>query len=216
MQIHTRRATRDDISFVAWCNFESTSPAPGFSYWDPLLAPLQTDTMTFIKTVFAYDALAWGRVENFFIVEESGIPVGGASGFTMDEADYRPLRMDRLPDVARALGWDAGTMAQFLHGYESVWNDPHDATLAPTAHWIIECVAVVPEARGRGVAKTLLRAILDEGRRLGHTRAGISVTIDNEPAKRVYEALGFQTYMLYGAEYFEGQYPGTIKYRMNL
>jgi ribosomal protein S18 acetylase RimI-like enzyme len=211
-----RQGTRADIPFLAWCNYEATSPAPGFCYWDPLVADTGTPTMAFIEAVLATDALAWGQCEDFLILEEQGHPLGGASGFTMDPGDYRPLRHDRLPAVAERLGWSDTSLARFQQQYEAVWSDAQESTLAPTAPWTIECVAVVPEARGQGVAKALLRALLDRGRALGHRTAGIAVTLGNEPARRVYEALGFQMYVTYGAAYFDGAYPGTIKYRVDL
>jgi GNAT superfamily N-acetyltransferase len=211
-----RQGTRDDIPFLAWCNYEATSPAPGFCYWDPLVAETGTPTMTFIEAVLAVDALAWGHCEDFLILEAQGRPLGGASGFTMDRDDYRPLRLERLPALAQRLGWSDATRRRFREGYEAVWSDPQDPTLAPTAPWTIECVAVVPDARGRGVAKRLLHAVLDRGRTLGHAAAGIAVTVGNEPARRVYEGLGFQMYMTYGAAYFDNAFPGTIKYRVTL
>ena len=67
-----RRATQKDIPFLAWCNYEASSPAPGFCYWDPLLEGTNTETMKFIEAVFQADALAWGNVDNFFVVEEKG------------------------------------------------------------------------------------------------------------------------------------------------
>lgn len=211
-----RQGTRADIPFLAWCNYEASSPEPGFCYWDPLLAETGTPTLAFIEALFAADALAWGRCEDFLILEECGRPLGGASGFVMDPDDYRPLRRDRLPAVAQRLGWSDTTLARFRQGYEAVWSDPQDPTLAASAPWIIECVAVVPEARGRGVARALLRRLLDRGRAAGHAAAGIAVTLGNEPARRVYEALGFQMYVTYGAAYFDGAFPGTIKYRLKL
>jgi GNAT superfamily N-acetyltransferase len=211
-----RQGTRADIPFLAWCNYEATSPAPGFCYWDPLLADTGTQSVTFIEAVLAVDALAWGQCEDFLILEERGRPLGGASGFTMERDDYRPLRLDRLPAVAQHLGWNDTTLVRFQQSYQAVWSDPQDTTLAPTAPWTIECVAVVPAARGRGVARTLLRGLLDRGRALGHTAAGIAVTLGNEPARRVYEALGFQMYVSYGTAYFDNAFPGTIKYRLPL
>ncbi|MDZ4763528.1 MAG: GNAT family N-acetyltransferase [Chloroflexota bacterium] len=214
--IVVRRAGHADIPFIAWCNHEATSPMPDFSYWDPLLEGTNTTSMAFIEAVFRADALAWGSPEDFFIIEDNGTPVGGASGFVMDADDYRPLKLDRLAQIGADLGWQPEHVAAFQHGYEAVWSDPHDPTLAPSASWIIECVAVVPAARGKGMAKRLLRAILDAGKQQGHTRAGISVTMGNDAAQGLYEALGFQMYMTYGTDYFDGQFPGTIKYRMRL
>ncbi|MCU0494805.1 MAG: GNAT family N-acetyltransferase [Chloroflexaceae bacterium] len=172
--------------------------------------------MAFLKAMFQTDAFAWGRCEDFFVIEEAGKLIAGASGFSMDKQDFRPLRAAHFSAMATVLGWDESARAQFWQRYEGVWSDPQDSSLAPPASWIIECVAVVPEKRGQGIAKTLLQALLAEGKRQGHTHAGISVTIGNEPAQKVYESLGFQMYMTYGAEYFDGAFPGTIKYRMRL
>jgi hypothetical protein len=44
-----RQGTRDDIPFLGWCNYEAAPPAPGFSYWDPLVAETGTPTMTSSK-----------------------------------------------------------------------------------------------------------------------------------------------------------------------
>jgi GNAT superfamily N-acetyltransferase len=211
-----RRATHDDIAFLAWCNMEATSPEPGFCYWDPLLAPTGTATRTFVETVLHHDALAWGSVHDFFVLEHEGQPVAGASAFTMNADDYRPLRFERLADVAHALGWNASTLETFQASYESVWSNPKDPTLEPHAPWIIECVAIKPEVRGRGLTRRLFQALFAEGKRRGHAHVGISVTTGNLPAERAYEAIGFELYLRYGAAYFGGAFPGTTKYILAL
>lgn len=122
-------------------------------------------TPAFVEAVFRADALAWGRVEEFFIVTEAGVPVAGGSGFMVDAYDYRPLRLGRLPVVAQTLGWSEATLETFQTRYEQGWLDPLEPTLAPHAPWIIECVAVIPEARGRGLTRPLLSALVAEGAR---------------------------------------------------
>jgi ribosomal protein S18 acetylase RimI-like enzyme len=214
--VFVRRATRQDLPFVAWCNQEATSPEPGFCYWDALLESTETPTPTFLSAVFELDALAWGTVEQFFLVEEHGVALAGGSGFAMSDIDYRPLDLKRLPAVAQRLNWSASTLNAFLAAYEQVWPDPLEPTLAPQAPWILECIAVKPQARGRRLTRPLLEALLREERRLGHAAAGISVTAGNIPAQRAYEAAGFQMYLSYGAAYFNDAFPGTIKYRMSL
>ena len=150
------------------------------------------------------------------LLEEGAKPVAGASAFEMNPHDYRPLSLERLPAVALDLGWSEEVLSRFLVGYAQVWSNPHDPTLAPQAPWIIECVAVVPEARGRGLTRKLFEVLFAEGQRLGHARAGISVTNGNLPAQRAYEAIGFQLYLQYGSDYFDGAFPGTLKYRIPL
>jgi GNAT superfamily N-acetyltransferase len=59
--------------------------------------------------------------------------------------------------------------------------------------WIIEWVATTRNARARGVATTLLRAILARGRAAGYTKSQIGYLIGNTPAQTVYERMGFET-----------------------
>jgi GNAT superfamily N-acetyltransferase len=216
MQLTARRATRADIDFVTWVNIESSSPEPGFCYWDALVDPTGTQTRDFVRAVFEHDALAWGRIEDFVLLCDGDRPVAGGSGFEMSVSDYRPLRLDRMPAVSEQLGWTDAALAGVLEAYHGVWRDPQDPVLAPQAPWILECLAVVPEQRGKGVGKQLVRTLLDEGRRRGHSHAGISVTDGNIAAQRAYEASGFRMYMAYGADYFDGYYPGSTKYRVQL
>ncbi len=215
-EITARQATQADIPFLAWCNVQATSPAPEFCYWDPLLAHTKTSSIAFMEAVFQTNALAWGQVEEFFILEQAGKPIAGASAFTMSNTDYRPLQLECLPAIAQHLSWNQSATVAFQEAYEQVWHDPLDPSLAPHTSWIIECVAVIPEARGRGMTRKLFQALFAEGQKRGHTHVGISVTTGNQAAQRAYEAIGFQLYLQYGAEYFDHAFPGTTKYRMRL
>ena len=55
----------------------------------------------------------------------------------------------------------------------------------------INNLAVVPGQRRAGIATTLLRYVLDEGARLGAVRATLEVRKSNEPARLLYERMGF-------------------------
>ena len=85
------------------------------------------------------------------------------------------------------------------------WNEAHrnllGIRLAPAAAclsdtpadcWVVEWVALKPEARGKGVAAKLLERILQRGRDEGFTKAQISYLIGNTPAQRCYEQAGFK------------------------
>lgn len=56
----------------------------------------------------------------------------------------------------------------------------------------IHDLAVVPAARGRGVARALLAAIEDRAHRLGCCKLTLEVRPDNLPAHRVYVRDGFE------------------------
>ncbi|MEU8622146.1 GNAT family N-acetyltransferase [Streptomyces sp. NPDC048623] len=55
----------------------------------------------------------------------------------------------------------------------------------------IQGLAVAEAARGRGVARTLLRAALDRARAEGATRITLRVLGHNAPARALYESEGF-------------------------
>lgn len=54
-------------------------------------------------------------------------------------------------------------------------------------------VATHPDWRGRGLARTLLAALLQRAAAAGGTRAYLQVGAGNEPALRLYRSLGFRT-----------------------
>jgi ribosomal-protein-alanine N-acetyltransferase len=57
----------------------------------------------------------------------------------------------------------------------------------------LDRIAVLPPARGKGLAKGLLTALVDRARDLGAERMLLEVAGDNAPAIGLYEAHGFDT-----------------------
>ncbi len=51
-------------------------------------------------------------------------------------------------------------------------------------------LAVLPQARGRGIGQALLDAVVDRARRLGACKVTLEV-LENNPARRLYERQGF-------------------------
>ena len=211
-----RGATQEDLDFVAWCNYTASSPAPGFCWWDPLIEGFGIETITFVRRAVALDVLAWCRIKDFVIAEHRSMPVAGAARFAMREDDYRPLNLQQIGGLYRALEWSDSQIRQFEGKYAAVWSNPQDETLRPSGTWTIECVAVVEEARGRGVGAALMRHIIDEARAGGLESVGISVTIGNQAAERLYQSVGFQPYVSYFSEYYYGVFPGTAKFRIRV
>ena len=57
----------------------------------------------------------------------------------------------------------------------------------------LDRIAVLPPARGQGLARTVLTALVDRARDLGAERMLLEVAGDNRPAIGLYEAHGFDT-----------------------
>jgi ribosomal protein S18 acetylase RimI-like enzyme len=63
-----------------------------------------------------------------------------------------------------------------------------------TTMWYIGTVGVLPEFRGRGIARQLVQATLEMMRTRGGTRARLGVIDGNTPAQSLYRSLGFVEY----------------------
>jgi ribosomal protein S18 acetylase RimI-like enzyme len=88
--------------------------------------------------------------------------------------------------IARLDGEPAG-LANCLTGF---------STFAAQPLVNIHDMAVLPEHRGRGIGRALLRAVDEEARRRGACKITLEVLSGNEPAKALYLALGYGDYQL--------------------
>jgi ribosomal protein S18 acetylase RimI-like enzyme len=52
-------------------------------------------------------------------------------------------------------------------------------------------MGVISEYRGRGIGRALMHATLEAAKQRGIARIELTVRVDNEPAKRLYESFGF-------------------------
>jgi GNAT superfamily N-acetyltransferase len=211
-----RPTTIGDIPFLAKIQYESTLPPLDYCFWDPVLDNTGTATLQFIEVMLQAQASHWGNVEDFLILELQGEPVAAAAGY-QPRQDYRMLDLSKINPIAATLHWSEATTLAFLDRYQQTFgNNPQPAYFSPSGDWIIEYVAVLSEARGKGLVKVLLEAVLAKGRSLGCTFAGISIVNGNEIAAHVYERLGFQRYQTFHADYFDGEFPGMTKFRQRL
>jgi GNAT superfamily N-acetyltransferase len=217
VELRTRKATRADIPFLARIEYEASLPPLNQCSWEELLQGTQTSALQFIESMLSVEAGNWGNVEDFLILESQGQPVAAAAGYRPDELDYRPLRLSHLDRIAQNLNWCKEVAIAFSDRYEEFWgNDRRPIFLTPQAPWIIEHVAVLPEARGQGFGKVLLKALLEEGRSQQYSHAGIMIINGNEVARHTYESIGFKPYQTFYAEYFSAQFdvdfPGITKF----
>ncbi|MGG6264476.1 GNAT family N-acetyltransferase [Leptolyngbya sp. AN03gr2] len=217
----TRRGTIADIPFLARIQYEASLPPLNYCFWEEILKGTEISALEFIEAMLRTDASNWGNASDFLILEEDGKPVAAAAGYTPHLEDYRPLKLAKLKAIAQDLNWSEKTTAEFRDRYETYWgHEFRPDFLKAQAPWIIEYVAVVPEARGRGLGKVLLKALLEEGKAQQHSHAGIMVIHGNEVARRTYESIGFKPYLSFHADYFSKQYdinfPGITKFCMAL
>lgn len=220
-KLSNRKATIMDAPFLARIVYEASLPPENHSFWEDILQGAPTNPLQFIESMLRTEASNWGSVADFLIVESHGKPVAAAAGYTPNADDYCPLRLSALNNLAQDLNWTQETAAAFHEYYMAFWGDDlRPIFMAPQAPWIIEYVAVLPEARGQGVGKALLRALLEEGRSQQHSHAGIMIINGNEVARHTYESVGFKPYQAFYAEYFSSNFnidfQGFTKFKLCL
>lgn len=108
-------------------------------------------------------------------------------------------RIRRAWPVIRALSLLSPGMRDLIRGF--AWEEDGrlcGLTIAQregtTSMWYIGTVGVLPEYRGRGVARQLVGATLDMARARGGARIRLGVIDGNTPAQSLYRSLGFVEY----------------------
>ncbi len=183
-ELATRKATIADIPFLARIQYEASLPPLNRCFWEEILEGTETDALQFIEAMLRASACNWGNVADYLVLEQQGKPVAAAAGYLPNSEDYCPLCLSGLDAIAQNLNWSKEVATAFRDRYEQFWGgDCCPIFLAPQAPWIIENVAVLPEVRGRGLGKVLLKALLEEGRSQQHSHAGIMVINGNDAAR---------------------------------
>jgi ribosomal protein S18 acetylase RimI-like enzyme len=108
-------------------------------------------------------------------------------------------RMRKMWPVVRLVQLFSPALRDFMRGF--VWEEGEaivGMTMAQregtTSMWYIGTVGVLPEFRGRGIARQLVQVTLDMMRERGATRVRLGVIDGNTPAQTLYSSLGLSAY----------------------
>ncbi len=108
-------------------------------------------------------------------------------------------RMRKMWPVIRLVQLFSPTLRDFMRGF--VWEESGaivGMTMAQregaTSMWYIGAVGVLPEFRGRGIARQLVQATLGMMRERGGARVRLGVIDGNTPAQTLYSSLGLSAY----------------------
>ena len=188
MPVTIREATAADAGLIAWVQVEASRSGRDVGLWDLMLPGPDAPRFHLMEQLVRSPRESFVHFGGFLVAEIDGVPVGALSG-------YAPAQ--------KKLGHFVGVLYDVLAANE--WSEPHRKLVGvratpfsvcmpdtPEDRWVVEWVALKPEARGRGVAAALLDAILARGRSAGFSKAQIAVLIGNTPAERCYVRAGFR------------------------
>jgi ribosomal protein S18 acetylase RimI-like enzyme len=214
MTLTLRDATPSDAPLIAWVQVEAARSGTPLGFWDLALPGPDEPRLALIAEIATSTRAHFGHWSGFLVAELDGTPIGALSGYA--------------PGVKK-IGHFAGAVEQTLE--RRGWSEAHRRLLwlrvrpceacfsdTPEDRWVVEWVALRPEARGKGVAVRLLREILDRGRAAAFAKAQISYLVGNTPAQRPYERVGFVEIDRKTDPQFEeiAGAPGTVRMGMDL
>jgi translation initiation factor 4G len=214
MALVLRDATPADADLIAWVQVEASRSGMPLGFWDLALPGPDETRQGLIAEIATSSREHFAHVGGFIVAELDGEPVGALSGYA--------------PRVKK-LGHFVGAMNQVLE--RNGWSEAHRRLLGlrvapavacfsetPDDRWIVEWVALLPKARGKGVAAELLRVILERGRAASFRKAQITYLEGNTPAERTYGRAGFVRVDRKRDPQFEAIVgaPGTVRMWMDL
>lgn len=212
-----RDAAREDIHFLAQMTYEAMLPPLGVGLFDHALELTGTDPVAFIEALIENDLNQWSTLANYLIIEKDGYICGSAGSYLPSTRDWRPLDPDKLGPVESSFNWSKSEVADF----KRIFADTFGATAMPDilslhADYIVEYVAIVPEARGNGLVGELLSAHCRRAEAMGAASVGISVVKGNTAALSAYHKFGFAAWLHLTSEECGGQLPGLDRLRLAL
>jgi ribosomal protein S18 acetylase RimI-like enzyme len=189
MDVTIRDAKAADAPFLAWVMLAAARSHRPLSFWDYAFPGPDAPRLEYLAALALAEPICFTHYSGFLVAEHEGGPVGGLSAYDSASKGMENF-IAALAGLLAARQWSAEH--QQLLGLRTA---PVTTCMpdSPPGVWVIEWVATIPKARGRGVANALLREILARGKLAGYTKSQIGYLIGNTPAQIAYERVGFET-----------------------
>lgn len=180
-----RPAIPADAELIGWAQVMAARGHMPRGWFEIVLERDETFCIAFAAKLAVARPVSWWHYSFVTIAEVDGVPAAAACAFP-DSAPYM-VSNAAMAEASDAMGISKVEQAQLWPRGSFILS----ATTGEDDCWTIENVATKPGYRGRGVAASLIRHMLDDMSESGPGRAQISFLIGNEPAERCYRSCGF-------------------------
>jgi len=210
-----RYAKREDALFLAQCIFIAGRAHVQKGIWEIVLDCDEEACLAFLEAVTVTDVPHLFHYTSSIVAEDGrGELVGSLAGHDPLVKGYQALQQ-AISEVVKKLQCSAA-----MQGNSTSQSDKILACMPQVIEgaWVIDSVAILPSARGKGVAGELLVRVLEEGKQQGHRLAQVNMYIGNEPALNLYRKYGFEVVEEKRDPYFEQHIgsPGMVSLKRTL
>jgi ribosomal protein S18 acetylase RimI-like enzyme len=188
VDIQIRKCQPEDAAFLARSILIAGRAHVSRGIWEVVLNFSEEECLRFLEHILVSETPHLFHHTFYFIAETAdGVPVGSLGGYDPKKSGYQALQ-PALIEVYKKLNLPGQSFQEANERAARILAClPRDIANA----WVIDSVATIPEYRARGVAKQLLDAVMDEGRKQGYSLAQIVMYAGNEPAMHLYKKMGF-------------------------
>ena len=187
MTTNIRRADERDAGFIAWVQLAAARSHLPMGFFDLAFPGEEAPRLDLIEKVCTTKTRSMCHWSGFLVAEIDGAPGAALSGYEPTKRGNDTFAAAMYEGLGNA-GWSRDDVDAVFARMTPFLKCAHES---PDDVWVVEWVATKPDFRGRGLVKSLLAEILEEGRRRDYRRAQISLLIGNHPAQRAYESAGF-------------------------
>jgi ribosomal protein S18 acetylase RimI-like enzyme len=215
MDIHIRNAHQEDASFLARSILIAGRAHVKKGIWEVILGLPEEQCLNFLQNIAVTGPPHLFHYSCYFIAETSMKDITGSlGGYSPEMKGYQALQQ-AIPAVYKKLQLP-----------EKISRDANERAAKIMAclpkeidnAWVVDSVATMTEYRGNGIAESLLRKVLDEGKKQGHKLSQVNMYIGNEPALHLYQKIGFEIIEEKRDRYFEEKIgsPGMLSLVLQL
>lgn len=183
-----REGRLSDAAFIAWVMQEAGRSHLQRGIWDLALPGPDEKRLSYISQLVKTENRTFCHYKKFLVAEVDATPAAALTAY-IPNIEVREISIKALNDILSNDGWTEKQISTMMQCFTPLRTCTPEA---PDNTWIIDFVATRKEFRGCGLVGSLLDAILEKGRNLGHKKSQVAIFIGNTAAQRAYEKAGFK------------------------
>jgi GNAT superfamily N-acetyltransferase len=188
MRLRIRRASFDDVDFLAWVMYSASRSHLTRGLWDLIIGANEAGCLEYLRRLAVAQPRSLYHYESFLVAEVDGQPAAALCGFETNHA--WEIVGQAMSNVQRDLGWTEAEAAASFERVAPMWSACMPLDIG--ADFAIESIATLPEYRRRGLIGALIEDVLQHASERGCKLAQITTYLGNVAACEAYQKSGFK------------------------